>query len=181
VPALFLVVIVLIYGRMRNRVLLNRFLIGYIGGFLGSLAVLLIMLPGMLIGITPDLTGTLGKMMLGVPLNQPTTPATLAAGAVYHFFLNGAAWGAAYALLFGKSPWWFGTLYGLGVQAVLMVSPSFYFLGFSRIPMQYGAVILVLLTAAHLAYGTIIGYVVYKHVFPEMGVEGSKAIRPTYV
>jgi hypothetical protein len=180
IPAGALVIGVLIYAEIQNRVLLNRFLTGYLAGFAGSLVVYICLLIGRVLGLAPDLVGTLGKMMLGVPLNHSATTGILAAGFIYHFLMNGSAWGAIYGLVFGKAPWWFGAFYGLGIAAILLVSPSFYRFGFQAAGSGKGAAILISIVVVHLAYGSTIGLIVRKYVFPEVGVEGAKAIKPTY-
>lgn len=180
IPAFLFVVVVLVYGRLRNRVLLNRFIVGYAAGFIGSFLVHVFLLAGLLAGLAPDLIGVLGKMMLGRPLDVPVTGSIIAAGVVYHYLLNGAAWGAVYALMFGKTSWWTGLFYGLAIAAVLMISPSFYLIGFQKAGPHFGALILLAIVAVHLIYGGVIGLIVFKFVFPEVGIEGAKAVKPTY-
>jgi hypothetical protein len=180
IPALLLVVAVLIYAGLFNRVLLNRFVIGYIAGFIGSSAVHILLLAGRVLHLAPDLTGILGKMMLGIPLDAPTTTTIVIIGLIYHYMLNGAAWGAAYALAFGKTLWWIGVLFGLGIVAVLLISPAFQRFGFEEVGEGRGAIVLISLVFAHVVYGGLIGFIVKKYVFPEVGIEGVKAIKPTY-
>ena len=162
----------------RNRVLLNRFLVGYAAGLAGTAAISLFMLAAERLLGTPSLIANLGNATLGRPPYAPPTVASLAVGAAYHFLLNGAAWGAAYALLFGKAPWWLGLLFGFFIWSVLVLSPPFYRWGF---PGAAGGVLLLAsLLLAHFVYGGVVGAVTQRWVFPEVGMEGVKAIRPLY-
>lgn len=177
-PALAVIAGVLVYGAMRNRVLLNRFLIGYAGGLAATAAfTLLIVIAGRWMD-APSVPAALGQWALGRPLTAPVTTTVMAVGLAYHFLLNGAAWGAAYALLFGKAPWWLGLLFGFFVWSVLVLSPPFY--GWGMAGAASGAWLLVGLLLVHFVYGGVLGYVVYRWVFPEIGMEGIKAVRPLY-
>ncbi|MBI3945220.1 MAG: hypothetical protein HY321_04825 [Armatimonadetes bacterium] len=177
-PALAVVVGALVYGARRNRVLLNRFLVGYAAGAIGTLAITLLMVLGERAMAMPSIVVALGNRVLGRPPSAPASAAVVAVGTLYHFGLNGAAWGAAYALLFGKVPWWQGILFGFFVWAVLVLSPPFYAWGFPA--MAPGPLALALLLLAHFAYGGLVGLLVYRWVFPEVGMEGMKAVRPLY-
>ncbi len=178
VPALAVVLGALIYGARRNRVLLNRFLVGYAGGFTATAIFTLLTVGAGPWLDTPNVAVALGQWVLERPLTAPVTPAVIAVGMAYHFLLNGAAWGAAYALLFGKAPWWLGLLFGFFIWAVLVLSPPFYQWGLAGA--ASGAWLLIALLLVHFVYGGIVGYIVYRWVFPEVGMEGIKAIRPLY-
>lgn len=181
IPALLLVTGVLIYGRLRNKVLLNRFLVGYAGGIAGTLVIHVFLLAGVLMGVMPSLVYTLGNVALGRGFTETASTWALVMGLVYHYMLNGAAWGAVYGLLFGKARWWYGMFFGAAIWAVLMVSPVFYSLNFPRVSPATGLAVIAGMLVAHLFYGGVIGYVVYRYAYPEVGVEGSKAVRPSYV
>lgn len=178
VPALLIVVGGLIYGARRNRVLLNRLLIGYAAGAAGTAVITLFMLVGQWLLGLPSIFGALGNSVFGRPPNAALTAPVLVIGLAYHFLLNGAAWGAAYALLFGKAPWWVGILFGCFVWAVLVLSPPFYRWGFPEA--AAGPLALALLLLAHVVFGGVLGGVVQRWVFPEIGMEGMKAVRPIY-
>jgi len=178
--ALLVVVGALVYGRMRNRVLLNRFLTGYLGGLVGAGIIHVFVILGVLLGMMPNLVYQLGNVALGHGLRDTPGAGVLAVGMIYHYLLNGAAWGAAYGLLLGKVRWWYGLFFGVGVWAVLTVSPAFYALSFPARAHSFGAVVLLGMLVAHLIYGSAIGYCVYRLAFPEVGTEGSKAVRPAY-
>jgi len=177
----FLVIMgVLIYGKLKNRVLLNRFLIGYIGGLIGTAALHVFLIAGSILELTPSLVYSLGNLVLGRGLQETHSENALIIGIGYHYLLNGAAWGAAYALLAGKAKWWYGLFFGLAVWAVFMASPVFYALELPRNAIRYGPLVITLMLIAHLFYGGAVGYIVYRFVFPEVGIEGAKAVRPTY-
>ena len=178
VPALLVVAGALAYAGRRNRVLLNRFLVGYAAGFVGTAAITLLMLAGSVMVQMPGIPAVLGNSVLGRPPAAPAPPASLAIGMAYPVLLNGSAWGAAYALLLGKAPWWQGVLFGFLIWAVLVLSPPFYSWGFPRA--AGGGWMLAALLAAHFVYGGVVGGVVARWVFPEIGMEGMKAVRPMY-
>lgn len=178
--ALLIVIGTLIYAKHRNLVLLNRFLIGYIGGLLGTTVIMLLVMGGVALKLMPNMLYGLGNLALGNGLTDaPSTQAAIA-GITYHFLLNGAAWGAAYALIIGKARWWYGVFFGMAVWAAFMVSPVFFVLKFPPKAYEYGAILVLMMLIAHLFYGGIIGYMVYRFAYPEVGIEGSKAIRPIY-
>lgn len=178
--AFLIVVGALIYGEYHNRVFVNRFLYGYLGGLIGTAIVHVFMEIGTAMDLMPSMINALGNLALGRGLqDQPSTLAYIT-GTAYHYLLNGAAWGAVYALIIGKARWWYGVFYGIGIWAILMVSPVFYALDFPQAAAGRGPLLIILMLIAHLLYGGAIGYTVYRFAFPEVGVEGSKAIRPIY-
>lgn len=170
----------LVYAKYKNRILLNRFLLGYLGGLAGTAVIHIFMAAGIALHLMPNLVYVLGNLALGRGMVATPSSAALLLGIAYHYLLNGAAWGAVYALLVGKGKWWFGAFYGAAIWAALMVSPVFYALNLPKLALGRGPLLIVMMLIAHLVYGGIIGYIVYRYVYPEVGIEGSKAIRPTY-
>lgn len=178
--ALLVVIGTMIYAKLRNRVLLNRFLVGYAGGLVGTAVIHAFMLGGIALNLMPNLIYAIGNLALGHGLTETRSTGALVMGLAYHYIMNGGAWGAVYALLFGKAKWWYGIFYGTAVWAILMVSPVFYALEFPRAAIELGPLLILMMLIAHLFYGGVIGYIVYRFVFPEVGVEGAKAVRPVY-
>lgn len=178
--ALVVVVATLIYAHYRNRVLLNRFVVGYLGGIVGTAVIHIFMIAGIALGMMPNLIYVLGNLALGHGMVATPSIHALTMGLVYHYLLDGAAWGAVYALVIGKAHWWYGAFFGTAVWAALMVSPVFYALRLPELAAQRGALLIAMMLVAHFVYGGIIGYAVYRFVYPEVGIEGAKAIRPAY-
>jgi hypothetical protein len=178
--ALLMIIVTLVYAKMNNRILLNRFIIGYIGGLVGTGVIHIFLQIVVITGMGPNLIYVLGNLALGRGLQETPSTSALVMGLIYHYLLNGAAWGAAYGILIGKGRWWLGAFYGMGVWAVLMISPAFYALRFSAPEPIFGLLLIAFLLIGHLCYGGTIGYIVYRYAFPEVGMEGSKAMRPAY-
>lgn len=179
--AVLVVIGTLVYAWRRNRVLLNRFVVGYCGGLAGTAVIHAFIAVGFLLHLTPSLIITLGNVALGRDIGTPASALTVVIGLIYHYVLNGAAWGAAYALVLGKERWWYGAFFGMGIWAVLMVSPVFNAMQMGPLNAAYGPMIIVISLFAHLIYGGTIGFIVNRYVFPEVGMEGSKAVRPAYI
>lgn len=148
--------------------------------FIGSAALHVFLIAGSMLELTPNLVYSLGNLTLGHGLQETPSESALIIGIGYHYLLNGAAWGAAYALLAGKAKWWYGLFFGMAVWSVFMVSPVFYALELPRNAIRYGPFAITLMLIGHLFYGGTVGYLVYRFVFPEAGIEGAKAVRPTY-
>ena len=75
------------------------------------------------------------------------------AGAAYHY-LNGVLFAVAYLLLLGGRPWWAGTLWGLGLESLmLLVYPRW--LDLRLVMVEFT----VMSLAGHLAYGTVLGLI----------------------
>jgi hypothetical protein len=178
--AIVVVIGTLIYARYKNHVLLNRFLVGYAGGLAGTAVIHLFLAAGIALRLTPNVIYALGNLSLGRGMQLTPSTSALAMGLVYHYLLDGAAWGAAYALLVGKARWWYGVFFGIGVWAALVISPVFSALNFPKTAHELGPLLILMLLIAHMFYGGVIGYIVYRFVYPEVGVEGAKAVRPAY-
>jgi hypothetical protein len=178
--ALLIIIVTLVYAKLKNRVFLNRFATGYLGGLIGTGVIHIFLYIGIATGMIPNLIYVLGNLALGRGIQETPSTGALVMGLVYHYLLNGAAWGAAYGLLIGKGRWWYGAFYGMGIWAVLMISPTFYALKITTPGPILGLFLVAMLLVAHLCYGSVIGYIVYRFTFPEVGIEGSKAMRPAY-
>jgi hypothetical protein len=80
-------------------------------------------------------------------------PLTWVAGAAYHY-LNGILFAVAYLLLLAGRPWWVGTLWGLGLESLmLLVYPRW--LDLRLVLVEFT----VMSLCGHLAYGTVLGLI----------------------
>jgi hypothetical protein len=62
-------------------------------------------------------------MQSGVPMNLYHAPLdAFIAGGLWHFW-NGATFGIIYALLIGKGKWWYGMIWAVVIEMVMMVAP----------------------------------------------------------
>ena len=102
-------------------------------------------------------------MQSGVPMNLYHAPLdAFIAGGLWHFW-NGATFGIIYALLIGKGKWWYGMIWAVVIEMVMMVAPYLIMMkGPFGIEHMDGYNIFVITMIAHLAFGAILGIIVQK-------------------
>jgi hypothetical protein len=83
------------------------------------------------------------------------------AGWSYHFW-NGASFGIIYSIIFGRGKKWLGTIYGILIGIGFMMSPVVVALGVGHFGVEFGWGFAVTVSIAHLAFGTILGWLIYK-------------------
>ena len=102
-------------------------------------------------------------MQSGLPMNLYHAPLdAFLAGGLWHFW-NGATFGIIYALLIGKGKWWYGMIWAVVIELVMMVAPYLIMMkGPFGIEHMDGYNIFVVTLIAHLAFGAILGIIVQK-------------------
>jgi len=102
-------------------------------------------------------------MQSGVPMNLYHAPLdAFLAGGLWHFW-NGATFGIIYALLIGKGKWWYGMIWAVIIEMVMMMAPYLIIMkGPFGIEHMDGYNIFVVTLIAHLAFGAILGIIVQK-------------------
>lgn len=102
-------------------------------------------------------------MQSGVPMNLYHAPLdAFIAGGLWHFW-NGATFGIIYALLIGKGKWWYGMIWAVAIEMVMMVAPYLIMMkGPFGIEHMDGYNIFVITLISHLAFGAILGIIVQK-------------------
>lgn len=102
-------------------------------------------------------------MQSGVPMNLYHAPLdAFIAGGLWHFW-NGAAFGIVYALLIGKGKWWYGMIWAVVIEMVMMVAPYLIMMkGPFGVEHMDGYNIFAITLIAHLAFGAILGIIVQK-------------------
>ncbi len=102
-------------------------------------------------------------MQSGVPMNLYHAPLdAFIAGGLWHFW-NGATFGIVYALLIGKGKWWYGIIWAVVIEMVMMVAPYLIIMkGPFGIEHMDGYNIFVITLIAHLAFGAVLGILVQK-------------------
>jgi len=102
-------------------------------------------------------------MQSGVPMNLYHAPLdAFIAGGLWHFW-NGATFGIIYALLIGKGKWWYGMIWAVIIEMVMMVAPYLIMMkGPFGIQYMDGYNIFVITLIAHLVFGAILGIIVQK-------------------
>jgi NADH:ubiquinone reductase (H+-translocating) len=156
-PSLVIFVIALTIAKAWGKSrFFNLVIAGMISGITATFALEVVRESGFRLGLMP---GSLPKLM-GVLLTdrflQGPSLFSNVVGWAYHFW-NGACFGMIYALIFGRTRWWYGSIYGLVIGIGFMVSPSVTALGIGYFGLQFGWGFPVTVTLAHLAFGTVLG------------------------
>jgi len=140
-----------------NRKLRN----GFLAGILGTIGLEIVREIGFHLGGMPgDLPKLMGVLLMNQFASGPDTISNIA-GWSYHFW-NGAAFGIIYSIVLGKGTKWTGALYGILVGIGFMMSPVVVALGVGHFGIDFGWGFPVTVTAAHIAFGSILGLLIYK-------------------
>ncbi len=129
---------------------------GLRAGALATLALEAIRYSGFKLGFMPgNLPELMGVLLLDRLALGPSAASALA-GFAYHFW-NGAAFGAAFALLsLGRSRWW-AIPCGLALGLGFLLSPVVQSLGVGLFGKDFGWHFAATVLTAHTAYGTALG------------------------
>lgn len=117
----FLIVLTVWAGRSDRDLLFNRLTVGTVGGILGLIGYDVVRwLIQVTIPVHFDAFAafpTFGNLMTGEPRDSAIA---LTAGWAYHI-TNGLTFGIIYAVIAGPARWWWGLLWGAGLEAAMMV------------------------------------------------------------
>ncbi len=134
---------------------------GIFGGLAGTVGLEIVREIGFHLGGMPgDMPKLLGVLLLNQFAMGPDTLSNIA-GWSYHFW-NGASFGIIYSILFGRGKKWSGIIYALLIGIGFMVSPAVVAMGVGRFGVEFGIGFPVTVILAHLAFGTLMGLVIYK-------------------
>ncbi len=182
IPSIIIIFAIGILSRSKFPRLTNRLFVGMAAGSIASFALeairipaymftkwipmdSMISLPGLL--LTEKITALSEVkqtiMQSGVPMNLYHAPFdAFIAGGLWHFW-NGATFGIIYALLIGKGRWWYGMIWAVIIEMVMMMAPYLIIMkGAFGIEHMDGYNIFVVTLIAHLAFGAILGIIVQK-------------------
>ena len=161
-PSIAILVIVFVLSYLPGLHDFNRQLkIGFAAGLIGTIGLEIVRETGFHLGGMPgDLPKLMGVLLLNQFASGPDTLSNIA-GWSYHFW-NGAAFGIIYSIILGKGKIWAGTLYGVLVGIGFMMSPVVVTLGVGHFGIDFGWGFTVTVVAAHIAFGTILGWLVSK-------------------
>ena len=135
---------------------------GAIGGFLATIGLEVVREIGFRLGTMPgELPQLMGVLLLNRFAEGPNLLSNIA-GWSYHFW-NGAAFGIIYGVIIGKGQVWFGTIFGFLVGIGFMMSPVVVALGIGRFGTEFGVGFPITVTAAHIAFGTILGWFNHRY------------------
>jgi hypothetical protein len=157
-PGMVLLLCVLVWAKAVNRrLLLNRLLVGTIGGALGLFAydvgrwLIQTLFPLEFDAFLPILS--FGSLITGDPV---TSASASLAGWAYHIS-NGWTFALVYAMIAGPARWWYGLIWGGMLEVgMLLVYPIL----FSQI--NYPP-FLVVSIAGHVLYGSVLGLFCQHH------------------
>lgn len=161
--ALLVLVIVLVFSYGAYPRLFNRAITGLWIGAVASIALDAIRYPiGVGLKTLPgDMPTMFGKFILG---QDEVTGGLLLVGYLYHF-LNGASFGIVYTLIAGKARWYWGVVWGLIVEVLMMTTPPMLLMGVGPFGVNTGAPWYFLTTlAAHIAFGVVLGLLAERFV-----------------
>jgi len=102
-------------------------------------------------------------MQSGLPMNLYHAPLdAFLAGGLWHFW-NGATFGIIYALLIGKGKWWYGMIWAVIIEMVMMMAPYLIMMkGPFGIQYMDGYNIFVITLIAHVIFGAVLGIIVQR-------------------
>jgi hypothetical protein len=182
IPSVVIIFAIGILARSKFPRLTNRLFVGMAAGTIASFALeairipaymfakwmpmdSMISLPGLL--LTEKITALSQAkqviMQSGVPMNLYTAPMdAFLAGGLWHFW-NGATFGIIYALLIGKGKWWYGMVWAVIIEMVMMVAPYLIIMvGPFGIQYKDGYNIFIITLIAHVLFGAVLGIIVQK-------------------
>jgi hypothetical protein len=114
-----------------------------------------------------DMPTMFGKLIFGT---DNVTAVILIVGYLYHF-LNGASFGLVYTVLAGKVAWYWGIVWGLIIEVLMMTTPPMLLMGVGPFGVNTGAPWYFLTTlAAHIAFGAVLGLLAERFVKEKGGL-----------
>jgi len=164
IPSVVLILVLILVTHLLKFSLLKRQIItGIIAGIIATIGLEIFRITGFRIGWMPgDLPKLMGVLLLDQFALGPDSTSNIA-GWAYHFW-NGAAFGIIYSLLVGRGKPWMGLLYGFLIGIGFMLSPVVRSLGVGSFGLQFkdGYQLFVVVSLAHIAFGVVLGWLVYK-------------------
>ena len=164
IPSAVLILIIIgITHFLKYKGLKKQIVNGIVAGLIATIALEIVRETGYRLGGMPgDLPKLMGVMLLNQFADGPDTWSNIA-GWSYHFW-NGACFGIIFCLLFGRSNTGWGIVYGVVLGIVFMISPVTRALGIGAFGLQFndGYQFIVTVTLAHIAFGALLGYLIYK-------------------
>ena len=182
IPSVIIIFAIGLLSHKKFPRITNRLFVGMASGVLASFALeviripaymftkwipmdSMISLPGLL--LTEKIT-SLSEikqvvMQSGVAMNLYHAPLdAFMIGGLWHFW-NGATFGIIYALFIGKGKWWYGIIWAVIIEMVMMVAPYLIMMkGPFGIEHMDGYNIFTMTLLAHVLFGAVLGILVQK-------------------
>jgi hypothetical protein len=158
---IFLAVIMAASWFAGERNLFRQIRTGILAGLIGTIGLEIVRETGFRLGGMPgELPELMGVLLLNRFADGPNVISNIA-GWSYHFW-NGASFGIIYSIIIGKGKIWIGAIFGLLVGVGFMISPVVVALGVGHFGMDFGWGFPVTVIMAHLAFGAILGWFVFR-------------------
>lgn len=164
-PSIALLIAVIAFTLMRGHDILGRrMVVGLGAGFLATFGLELVRTTSFRLGGMPgDLPRLLGVLITDRFMLGPS-PLSDFLGYGYHFW-NGATFGLIFAVIFGRRPIWWPTIYGIAIGAGFLASPAVQAMGVGFFALQMPSMI-VTVFVAHIVFGFIVG-LLFRHSLPQ--------------
>jgi hypothetical protein len=134
---------------------------GLLAGLIGTLGLEIVRETGFHLGGMPgDMPKLLGVLLLNQFALGPDTLSNIA-GWSYHFW-NGASFGIIYSVMFGRGQKLWGIIYALLIGVGFMMSPAVVAMGVGHFGVNFGIGFPITVLLAHLAFGSLLGWIVFK-------------------
>ncbi len=162
VPSIvFLAIVMAVTWFSGERQLFRQIRTGMLAGLIGTIGLEIVREIGFHLGGMPgDLPELMGVLLLDRFAQGPNVLSDIA-GWAYHFW-NGASFGIIYSLFVGRGRYWIGTIYGILVGTGFVLSPVVVALGVGYFGVDFGWGFPVTVYIAHIAFGTILGWLVFS-------------------
>lgn len=167
VPSVVVMAIAVAFAIWRgHRRLVNRVRVGVVAGIIASIGLEAVRITSFRVfhGMPGDLPTLLGVLLLNRFMAGPSTPSDVV-GYLYHFW-NGACFGIAFAVIFGRIRFYWGSLYGEVIGAVFLLSPAVTALGVGFFASNMHAMQITVFVA-HFFFGTILGLLCQRWIRDE--------------
>ncbi len=169
IPSIILLAIVWGIAHARGYVrLTNRIWTGLWVGTAATAALDLFRLQSFMLGLLPgNLPRMFGVLILDTMATGPT-PLSDVVGGLYHYWVS-ACFGLTYALIMGRTRWWGGLIWGLIIEAGMMITPPMVIAmdtGYFGLKLGRGLVNGVFIGSLipHISYGVALGLLLERYV-----------------
>jgi len=157
----FLVIVMVVAWLSGERPLFRQIRTGILAGLIGTIGLEIVRETGFRLGGMPgDLPELMGVLLMNRFADGPNLLSNIA-GWSYHFW-NGASFGIIYSIIIARGNIWIGTIFGILVGIGFMMSPVVIALGVGHFGVDFGWGFPITVLLAHIAFGTILGWFVFR-------------------
>lgn len=162
-PAIAMLLVAFLFAQMRAYTrLVNRVLAGAAAGIVATVGLEVVRMYSFHHGGMPgDLPRLMGVLLTDQFMVGPSDMSD-ALGYAYHYW-NGASFGIVFAVFLGRKPIFWGVAYGVIIGTIFLMSPPVDALGIGFMGKDMPTMPLTVYIA-HLAYGSILGWLCHRWV-----------------